>query len=98
MNDELLLIIEKQILTICYPFFLEGMRVQMLIDRSIGNTNKGSKRWVNKLISYDSTQFIENCRKLLEQMYYFGNPDIRLYSCVNNRYQTKAINRFQHLI
>lgn len=68
----------------------------MLIDRSNGNTNKGSKRWINKLISFDTEQFKKNLIKLLQLQYYLKNPDIRLYSCVNDRKLSKAINHFQH--
>ena len=32
--------------------YMDGVRVSMLIDRSVGNNNKGSKRWVNKTVSY----------------------------------------------
>jgi hypothetical protein len=68
----------------------------MLIDRGVQNSNKGSKRWVNKLVSCNPEEFDRNTMKLLEQMEYFKNPDIRLYSCINPRKMDKAINLFQH--
>lgn len=76
--------------------FTHGVRVQMLIDRSVGNTNKGSKRWINKLISTNSEEFNRNLIKILELQYYLANPDIRLYSCVNKRNLDKAIKYFNH--
>lgn len=75
--------------------FTQGLRVQMLINRAVGNTNKGSKRWVNKLISTDTESFYKNCEKLLHQMFYMKNPDVRLYGCINERSTKKA---FESLI
>lgn len=76
--------------------FTDGVRVQMLIDRSVSNSNKGSKRWINKLISNNPEEFKSNIIKLLELQYYLANPDIRLYSCVNKRNLDKAIKYFNH--
>lgn len=78
--------------------FSDGVRVQMLIDRGVGNTNKGSKRWVNKLISHDSKSYADNVEKLLNQQKYLNNPDIRLYACVNNRKIKNAITHLRHVM
>ena len=74
--------------------FIDGLHVQMLIDRSIGNNNKGSKRWINKLFSFNAADFYKNCEKLLEQMYHIDEPELRLYSSVNARNQTKAFREY----
>lgn len=76
--------------------FTSGVRVMMLIDRGVQNNNKGSKRWVNKLISFNSGTFEKNLSKLIELQYYLKNPDIRLYTCVNDRKLDSAIKYFQH--
>lgn len=76
--------------------FYNGVRVQMLLDRSNNNINKGSKRWVNKLISYNKDSMLENVEKLLLQQEAIGNPAVRLYSCVNARKMDHAIRMFQH--
>ncbi len=79
-----------------FHLFTGGYRVCMLIDRGEANSNKGSRRWVNKLISGDSEQLEKNIAKLLEQQEYLANPDVRLYMCVNARSLPKAIRHFQH--
>lgn len=76
--------------------FTQGWRVCMLINRGIGNTNKGSKRWVSKLVSFDPKTLEENIGKLLEQQYYLNDPDIRLYMCLNSRNIDKTIINFNH--
>ena len=70
----------------------------MLIDRSVGNSRKGSRRWVNKLISYDAESFDKNIRKLKEQQDYLACPDIRLYGAMNYRNLDKAMKKFVHTI
>lgn len=77
-------------------FFMEGIRVLMLIDRGVGNTNKGSKRWINKLISTNQEDFKRNLKLLIEQQVYINNPDVRIYGCINSRNLDKAIRYFQH--
>lgn len=77
-------------------WYKDGIRVQMLINRGIGNSHKGSKRWVNKLISSNPVQFDENVERLKTQMAFLGDPKIRLYSCVNPRKFDKAIKMFHH--
>jgi hypothetical protein len=62
----------------------------MVIDRGVSNSNKGSKRWINKLVSYNHKSFLENCEKLLHMMAYFNNPDWRLYSSLNPRDPERA--------
>lgn len=84
---------EKIITT--FANYTHGVRVQMLINRGIGNTNKGSKRWVSKLISTNQEEFHANIIKLLQMQYYLDNPDVRLYSCVNPRNMEKAFVAFQ---
>lgn len=76
--------------------FMDGVRVVMLIDRGIMNSNKGSKRWINKIITTNPQEFEDAVSKLLALQEYLGNPDIRLYSCVNDRKLKKAINLFNH--
>jgi hypothetical protein len=76
--------------------FMHGVRVCMLIDRGTQNSNKGSRRWVSKLISSNLVQLESNIKKLLEQQSCLGDPDIRLYMCVNARSMSKAIKHFQH--
>lgn len=76
--------------------FTDEYRVMMLIDRGIQNSNKGSKRWINKLISSNEGEFKKNLLKLLDLQIHLNNPDIRLYSCVNQRNFFKSINYFQH--
>lgn len=83
-------------LMIEFEKFTHGVRVCMLIDRSVGNSHKGSKRWVNKLISYDIEGLRKNIGKLLHQQKYLDNPDIRLYMSVNARNLSKAIKKFNH--
>lgn len=76
--------------------FTDGVRVLMLIERGIQSSNKGSRRWINKLISSNQLEFRANLVKLLDQQAYLNNKDIRLYSCVNSRNMGKAIKHFQH--
>lgn len=76
--------------------FTDGCRVMMLIDRSKQSTNKGSRRWINKLVSFDKNQFQKNLEKLLDLQLHLNNPSIRLYSCVNKRNIEKSIKYFQH--
>jgi hypothetical protein len=76
--------------------FTTGVRVLILIDRSINNTNKSSARWINKLISTNTQSFYKNLERLKAQMQNANNPSLRLYGCVNARDLTKAINLFQH--
>lgn len=79
-----------------WDHFSDGVRVQMLIDRKIGNTNKGSKRWVNKLISYDLEGYKRNTEKLLMQQQYLNDPSIRLYASVNSRKVPTAVRLLHH--
>lgn len=76
--------------------FSNGVRVSMLINRGIMNNNKGSKRWVNKIISTDSSEWINAINILMDFQKHLNDPDIRLYSCVNSRNIDKAIAMFKH--
>ncbi len=76
--------------------FCDGFRVVMLIDRGVQNSNKGSRRWINKIITTNRQEWVSAVSKLLYMQEYIGNPDIRLYSCINDRKIDKAINLFQH--
>lgn len=82
--------------------FCNGFSVQMLIDRTVGNTRKDFRRWVSKRISTDKASFIKNTETLIEQMDYLiaKNPetDIRLYSSLNYRDFDKAEKRFLHTL
>ena len=78
--------IESRVAAHNYAHLFTGrFRVQMVIDRGVSNSNEGSKRWINKLVSRDHESFLKNCEKLLHMMSYFDNPDWRLYSSVNPR-------------
>ncbi len=74
--------------------FVAGMHVQMLINRDVGNTNKGSKRWVNKLVSFNEKDYEQNCTSLLEQMYSIDNDGIRLYASINPRCYDRVTKEF----
>lgn len=90
--------IEKKALEITEEFhlFTEGVRVMMLINRGIGNSNKGSRRWINKLVSANKDEFTENLIKLLTQKESIGDDDNRIYLSVNPRKIIKAVKYFQH--
>lgn len=77
--------------------FTDGIRVVMLIDRGVMNANKGSKRWINKIITHDHDSWISAVRRLLELQYHILNPDVRMYSCINDRKLDQGIKHFQHL-
>lgn len=96
MNHEDIEKIVNQIMERAYPFYNEGAHVQMLINRAIGNANKGSKRWVNKLISFNGEDFKLNCWRLLTQMYHLNDSSIRLYSSINARSYINARKTFAH--
>lgn len=76
--------------------FMDGVRVVMLIDRGVMNSNKGSKRWINKIITTNESEWINAVNRLLEMQYYLNEPDIRLYSCLNDRKLDRAIQMFKH--
>lgn len=76
--------------------FTQGVNVLMLIDRGVQNSNKGSKRWINKIISTNQDEFHSAAEKLIELQSHIGNPDIRLYSSINPRKMQKAIKLFKH--
>lgn len=78
--------------------FHNGVTVLMLIDRTFGNSHKGSRRWVNKLISYDKASFEVNLDKLIKQQDYLQQPNIRLYGALNYRSLDKGIKRFFHTL
>lgn len=77
--------------------FHNGMSVVMLIDRQFGNSHKGSRRWINKLISFDKGSFEVNVEKLIKQQDYLNLPSIRLYASLNYRDLDKAVRRFFHM-
>jgi len=79
-----------------FEIFTDGIRVLMLIDRGVMNSNKGSRRWINKIITHDKASFQKALIKLLALQYHLNEPSIRLYSCVNDRKLENAIKRFQH--
>jgi hypothetical protein len=76
--------------------FKIGTRVLMLINRSIGNTNKGSKRWVNKMITNSPEEWDAAYKSLLKAKEFLDNPDMRLYQSINSRRMTSAITAFKH--
>lgn len=75
---------------------MSGVRVQMLINRGISSANKGSKRWVSKLISTCKEEAKENIYKLLMQMNALKDNDVRLYMSMNERNIDSAIRYFKH--
>lgn len=85
-----------QEITKTFDEFMSGVRVMMLIDRGVQNSNKGSRRWINKLVSTNYDGFCTNLHKLLDMQYHLNNPNIRLYSCVNDRKMDRAIIHFNH--
>lgn len=76
--------------------FKQGINVLMLIDRGVQNSNKGSKRWINKIITEDCESWNNAAQKLIELQIHIGDPDVRLYSSINPRSMKKAIKTFQH--
>jgi len=76
--------------------FKDGVRVIMLIDRGVQNSNKGSKRWINKIITTNPSEWDKAVDKLYDLQLYLENPDIRMYACINDRKIDKAINHFKH--
>lgn len=87
----------------------KGVSVQMLINRSVGNSNKGSKRWIGKLISTDAESFDKNIWSLVSQQNhllshhdehggYSEEFDLRLYASMNYRDLKKAENLFLHTL
>lgn len=76
--------------------FTDGVRVTMLIDRGVSNSNKGSRRWVNELISTNRDEFEDNLIKLLSLQLFLNDAGVRLYTGVNSRKLDKAIIAFQH--
>jgi hypothetical protein len=75
--------------------FMDGVKVLMLIDRGVGSSNKGSRRWINKLISYDRSEFLINLLRLEEQQRVIGDPNVRIYGSINARNPQPAIRDFQ---
>ena len=75
--------------------FTDGVRVLMLINRAIGNTNKGSYRWVNKLVSTCTEEFRENLERLAIQQDKLNNSDLRIYGAINARKTDAAVREFQ---
>ena len=76
--------------------FMQGNHVLMLINRGIQNSNKGSKRWINKIITTNLEEWIEAAECLIEMQHHLNNPEIRLYSSINPRKMDKAIQVFKH--
>jgi len=81
-----------------YKDFQDGVRVSMLINRGIGNSNKGSKRWMNKIISTNPKEWQDAITTLHEIQLIQNNPDMRIYSCLNDRDMAKGIKMFQHML
>lgn len=76
--------------------FKQGIHILLLINRGIHNSNKGSKRWVNKIIASNPDEWDNAADKLMELQNHINDPDIRLYSSINPRNMDKAIKAFQH--
>ena len=79
-----------------FGYFSHGVRVVMLIDRGVMNSNKGSKRWINKIITTNQAEWENAVQVLMEMQEHLNDPDIRLYSCVNDRKLDKSIDLFKH--
>jgi len=76
--------------------FKQGINVLMLIDRGIQNSNKGSKRWINKIITDSEENWDKAVQKLIELQAHINEPAVRLYSSINPRSLKKGIKTFQH--
>lgn len=76
--------------------FKSGIHVLMLIDRGVQNSNKGSKRWINKIISTNPAEWDDAASRLVELQWHLNEPDIRLYASINPRSSEKAIRHFKH--
>lgn len=74
----------------------EGIHVLMLIDMGVSSSNKGSKRWINKIITSNAQQWDKASEKLIQLQNHLNDPDVRLYASINSRNMQKAINTFQH--
>lgn len=79
-----------------FVHFRNGIRVLMLIDRGVMNANKGSRRWINKIITTDPKSWLNALERLIELQNNIGNPDVRLYGCMNDRKLDRSINMFRH--
>lgn len=76
--------------------FKEGIRILMLIDRGVQNSNKGSKRWINKIITSDPIEWDDAFETLKELQDHLCNPSIRMYQSLNDRNYNQSIKDFQH--
>lgn len=76
--------------------FMSGVRVLMLIDRGVKNSNKGSKRWINKIITTNAIEWANAYHALTQQMMYLNNSSIRLYQSLNERKFDQSVTMFQH--
>lgn len=74
-------------------YFKEGIHVLMLINRGV---HKGSKRWVNKIITTNPLEYDNAVSALISMQNYLNNPDIRLYASINDRKFNSAIKLFKH--
>lgn len=88
---------ELEAITDHFKNFIDGVRVVMLIDRGVMNSNKGSKRWINKIITTNEAEWINAVERLSALQDHLANPDVRMYSCVNSRKLDKGIKLFQHM-
>ncbi len=79
-----------------FKMFMDGVRTVMLIDRDNNNTNKGSKRWIKKIITTNETEWIDAVSYLLTIQEFRDDDSVRLYSSVNTRKIDSAIKTFQH--
>lgn len=79
-----------------FAAFRDGIRVVMLIDRGVMNSNKGSKRWINKIITTNEAEWSDAVERLSDLQDHIGNPAIRMYSCINSRNMELAIKDFKH--
>ncbi len=79
---------------ICLKFlsFSYGIRILYLINREVGNTNKGSSRWVKKIITTTPAEYKAGILQLLE----IRKPHERIYASVEPRDFKKAIRIFKH--
>lgn len=75
---------------------MDGVRVVMLIDRGVMNSNKGSRRWINKIITTNEEEWLNAVERLMALQDYLANPAIRLYACINSRNMDKGIKHFMH--
>lgn len=71
--------------------FMRGINCFFVIDRTKGSTNKGSSRWVKKMVSFDEEAY----QRIFEQLKSERVSPQRIYVSVNPRNLRNAIYEFK---